>query len=169
MYLLYSSLIALWAYVQVIIAAPNLNIPQRPTLTPGPKHPTSPSPPSPARNLAKVCIVPGGEKNSSASILAAFERCNNGGIVVFPPGETFTVAGPLDLTFLKNIDVAILGTIYMSDDYKYWSTHLFNYAYQNAALFWRFGGEDINIFGLGQGIIDGNLCFPVLKLRTNCD
>jgi galacturan 1,4-alpha-galacturonidase len=139
-----------------------LAVPERPALAAHPLSLTEPLPISPARDPAKVCYVPSGEANSSPSILAAAKKCNNGGTVVFPACGNYTIASPLDLTFLQNIDLAILGTIYIKDDVEYWQTRTFKYAYQGANLFWRIGGQDVNIFGLGHGVIDGELPLPFL-------
>ncbi|GJC86060.1 exopolygalacturonase A [Colletotrichum liriopes] len=82
-------------------------------------------------------------------------RLQRWGTVVFMPNATYRIASRVDLTFLKHIDFAILGTIVFSDDVKYWQTNTFAYRYQNINLMWRFGGEDVNIYGLGQGLIEG--------------
>ncbi|KAF4551799.1 Exopolygalacturonase A-like protein [Elsinoe fawcettii] len=129
--------------------------PQRPVLHAGPKSPAKPFPVSPARQASKVCTVQGNSTDASPSILAAAKACNNGGTVVFPAGQTFVIGTPLDLTFLKSVDFAILGTIALSDNIASWKGRLFEYAFQDSRLAWRFGGEDVNIYGLGQGTIDG--------------
>lgn len=77
----------------------------------------------------------------------------------FPAGQNFTVATALDLTFLVNVDFAILGTIKFKDDLNYWQANTFQYPFQSASLFWRFGGRDVNIYGAGTGVIDGRF-FP---------
>lgn len=73
----------------------------------------------------------------------------------FPPGKTYTIATALDLTFLNNIDFAILGRVIFSDDIDIWPSQTFHYAFQGASMFWRFGGSNVNIYGAGQGVIDG--------------
>lgn len=47
----------------------------------------------------------GGGKDDSANILSAVKQCNNGGHVVFPKGQQFTIGTALDLTFLNGIDL----------------------------------------------------------------
>jgi galacturan 1,4-alpha-galacturonidase len=59
------------------------------------------------------------------------------------------------LTFLRNIDFAILGTITFNDSPDWWVGKTFNYAFQSASLFWRFGGTNVRIHGAGRGTIDG--------------
>ncbi|GKT80662.1 LOW QUALITY PROTEIN: exopolygalacturonase [Colletotrichum tofieldiae] len=132
------------------------DVPPRPNIVPSPKTPTRPLPVSPPRDPSRVCIVcPKTNGDSAPTILKAAHDCNDGGTVVFMPNATYRIASRVDLTFLKHIDFAILGTIVFSDDVKYWQTNTFAYRYQNINLMWRFGGEDVNIYGLGQGLIEG--------------
>ena len=49
----------------------------------------------------------GGGKDDSANILNAVKKCNNGGHVVFPKGQQFTIGTALDLTFLNSIDLGL--------------------------------------------------------------
>ncbi|KAL1851009.1 hypothetical protein VTK73DRAFT_9564 [Phialemonium thermophilum] len=132
----------------------------RPELQWGPKTPGHPFPHSPKR--CRTCFVPsasgsssGGEGNDDApAILQAFKECNKGGSVVLD--GNYTIASPLDLTFLEAVDVVITGTITFSADVDYWVEHSFKYTFQNSSTFWRFGGKDVNIYGGGLGVIDGN-------------
>ncbi|KZL64293.1 murein transglycosylase [Colletotrichum incanum] len=143
------------ATVAVSVVA-NYDVPSRPNIVPFPKTPTRPLPVSPPRDSSRVCIVcPKTIGDSAPAILKAAHDCNDGGTVVFMPNATYRIASRVDLTFLKHIDFAILGTIVFSDDVKYWQTNTFAYRYQNVNLMWRFGGEDVNIYGLGQGLIEG--------------
>ncbi|KAG5996538.1 hypothetical protein E4U43_002833 [Claviceps pusilla] len=128
----------------------------RPDLQAHPFPPTKPFPKSSARQASKTCFVspkPVGQDDAPA-ILKAFHDCNNGGTVVLD--KAYTIASPLDLTFLNAVDVAITGTVKFTDDIPYWTEHTFKYAYQNASTWWRFGGKDVNIYGAGKGVIDGN-------------
>lgn len=150
-------------FIKVFLAAQGIlsqtlqAVPQRPSFSSFPKHlGRSWWEDSPPRDPRKLCIVPHGEIDDAPGILKSIKACNNGGTVVFLPSVTYIVASPLDLTFLKNIDIAILGKIVLKDDVEYWQTHFFAYSFQGAVTFWRFGGEDVNIFGLGVGEIDGN-------------
>ncbi|KAI8170292.1 Exopolygalacturonase A [Colletotrichum sp. SAR 10_70] len=142
--------------VAAIASVSGYDVPPRPSIVPFPKAPGRALPVSPARVPSKVCIVcPKSGGDSAAAILKAAHDCNNGGTVVFMPNATYIISSRVDLTFLKHIDFAILGTIVFKDDVKYWQTNTFAYRYQNVNLMWRFGGEDVNIYGLGQGTIDG--------------
>jgi galacturan 1,4-alpha-galacturonidase len=78
---------------------------ERPHHPIAPHHPGSPFPASPKRT--KTCIVQscGNGTDDSANILKAIKDCNNGGHVVFPKDQKFTIGTALDLTFLNNIDL----------------------------------------------------------------
>ena len=70
-----------------------------------PYHPKKACPASPPRN--KTCSVKalGNGKDDSSNILKAIKQCNNGGHVVFPKDQKFTIGTALDLTFLNSIDL----------------------------------------------------------------
>lgn len=132
---------------------------ERPSLQWGPKTPGQPFPHSPNRH--KTCYVPSSshsnkhkDVDSAPEIFKAFKNCNRGGRVVLD--GTYTVASPLDLTFLEAVDVVLTGTITFSNDIDYWVENSFKYAFQNSSAFWRFGGKDVNIYGGGHGLLDGN-------------
>lgn len=78
---------------------------KRPNYSISPKHPSSPFPVSPKRT--KTCIVEacGNGGDDSANILKAIKDCNNGGHVVFPKKDKFTIGTALNLTFLEHIDL----------------------------------------------------------------
>ncbi|KAL7807139.1 glycoside hydrolase family 28 protein [Trichoderma aethiopicum] len=125
---------------------------ERPNLQWGPKTPGHVFPHSPKRR--KTCHVPSCGSDDAPEILKAFRRCNEGGTVVL--NEEYTIASPLDLTFLEAVDVALTGTIKFTNDIDFWVKNSFKYDFQNSSAFWRFGGKDVNIYGGGQGLIDGN-------------
>ncbi|CBX91370.1 similar to extracellular exo-polygalacturonase [Plenodomus lingam JN3] len=126
----------------------------RPNHAIGPYQPDKPFPVSPART--KTCLVAssGGGKDDSENILKAVKECNNGGHVVFPRNTIFTIGTALDLTFLKNIDLDIQGTIQFTADTDYWQKNAFKQVFQNATTFFQLGGEDVNVYG--GGTLDGN-------------
>lgn len=132
-------------------------VPERPDIKPSPFQPYKAFPESTPRDPNKVCFVKpscteGG--NDAPKILAAFEKCNDGGTIVLD--ENYTICSPLDLRFLKHVDVAITGHLKFCDDVDYWAKNTFRYQFQNASSSWVWGGKDVNIYGNGQGIIDGN-------------
>ncbi|KAI9167918.1 Exopolygalacturonase X-2 [Paramyrothecium foliicola] len=130
-------------------------VPQRPDIRPSPLQPYKPIPTGAPRT--KTCFVKPSctaGRDDSAKILAAFRECNNGGTVVLD--EEYTVCTPLDLRFLKHIDVALTGTIkFCDDDIDAWVPQTFKFPFQEQSSWWLWGGEDINLFGLGEGTIDG--------------
>nr|ASM94208.1 exopolygalacturonase [Evansstolkia leycettana] len=119
-----------------------------------PHRPFRPMPPSHPR--VKTCHVEnhGNGVDDSKNILQALHQCNNGGKVVFDEGKTYTIGTALDMTFLKNVDIEILGTIQFTNDTNYWQANAFKQIYQNATTFFQLGGEDVNVYG--GGTIDGN-------------
>ncbi|KAL2126346.1 hypothetical protein VTI74DRAFT_1139 [Chaetomium olivicolor] len=131
-------------------------LPPFPDLAASPKAPAGFQLPH-GPNRKKVCEVKlkSAQDDAGPAILKAARKCNDGGTVYFPEGKEYTIATPLDLTFLRNVDFAIFGTIYFKDDIAHWQGKTFNYPYQSVSLFWRFGGSDVNIYGGGKGVIDG--------------
>ncbi|CRK39620.1 exopolygalacturonase X like protein [Verticillium longisporum] len=139
-----------------VCAAPAKASIVRPNIKAWPLNPGNLHLNSPARSADKVCYVKPScvGKDDAAAILKAFQQCNNGGTVVLD--RNYTIASPLDLTFLNAIDVAITGTINFSDNMTSWADHMFKYAYQDSLAMWRFGGKDVNIYGQGVGVMNGN-------------
>ncbi|KAK3938448.1 exopolygalacturonase [Diplogelasinospora grovesii] len=130
-------------------------ISRRPTLKPMPYSPRVPFPSPPRRS--KVCVVKthgDGVTDDSDSILSAFHECNNGGHVLFPRGETYTIGTAMDWTFLKHIDIDIQGRIQFTNDTTYWQANSFRFIFQNVTSFFKLGGEDVWIYG--GGTLDGN-------------
>ncbi|CRJ80202.1 hypothetical protein BN1708_000186 [Verticillium longisporum] len=120
----------------------------------------------------RYCHVPascshGGD--DAPRILAAIKKCNNGGTVVLD--KVYRIASPLDLTFLQHIDIVITGEIHFADeDVYYWAENSFKYKFQNQSVFWKLGGEDVNIYGdLGndKSVIDGHGQAYWEEIRTN--
>ncbi|KAJ5381833.1 pectin lyase fold/virulence factor [Penicillium cataractarum] len=119
-----------------------------------PKDPGNFQPAHPDRPHGRVCKVTPDATDSGPAILAAAHKCNRGGTVFLPPGD-FVIATALDLTFLEDVDFAIWGNITFKQDLELWPTQAFQYSYQSASMFWRFGGTNVNIYGDGKGVIDG--------------
>ncbi|KAH7159778.1 pectin lyase fold/virulence factor [Dactylonectria estremocensis] len=142
------------------VSATKHNIPKRPHLVPSPYNSGKSMPYSPPRHKGRYCYVKpttGTNKNDAPRILKAFKKCNNGGTVVMD--DTYTVASPLDLTFLKHVDVVITGQVDFKDDVYYWADHSFKFPFQNMSSFWKFGGKDINIYGdltNDKSVLDGH-------------
>lgn len=135
------------------------SLPALPTLIASPKTPSTAFPVSTARHASKICVVDPEATDAGPALISAARDCNNGGTVVLLPDTTYTIASPTDLTFLQSVDILILGTVVFNDDVDYWQTRAFEYAYQDIRLFWKFGGRDVNIYGLGIGTLDGGTNF----------
>ena len=142
-------------------ATPDPDIPKRPYLEPSPYNSGKDLPCSPPRDEGRYCFVKpdcSHKRDDAPRILKAFQRCNDGGTVVLD--KSYLISSPLDLTFLKHIDVVVTGEIHFNDDdVYYWAEHSFKYAFQNQSVYWKWGGEDVNIYGdlsNGKSLIDGH-------------
>ncbi|QDS70489.1 Exopolygalacturonase [Venturia effusa] len=126
----------------------------RPKFDISPKAPWKPFPPSPPRT--KTCPVDtnsDGVTDDSKNILAAVEKCNNGGQIIFAAGKKYLIGTALDLK-LNHVDIEIAGTILFTNDTKYWQANAFKQIFQNVTTFFQLGGNDVNVYG--GGTIDGN-------------
>ena len=124
----------------------------RPKVLPSPHGYGKPPHVSPPRDRFCFVVPKGDGRDDADGILETIHRCNNGGTVVFD--GNYTIGSPLDLTFLKHIDIALLGTINFDTDLPYWEGHWYEFTYQEGRTWWKWGGEDVNIFG--GGTINGN-------------
>lgn len=141
----------------VISPFKGLPVIERPEVKAWPLSPGKPHAVSPPRDPNRYCFVRPSCKagnDDAPKILRAFHECNNGGTVVLD--ATYTIASPLDLTFLDSVDMVISGTINFSSDVNYWVEHTFKYPFQDSSSMWRIGGRDVNIYGGGVGLINGN-------------
>ncbi|KAI8946979.1 polygalacturonase [Xylaria longipes] len=143
------------ALLTAAAALTSFSLPALPDLIASPKILPTPFLPSATRHPSKICVVDPGVADAGPALISAAQECNNGGTVVLLPDTTYMIASPTDLTFLQSVDILILGTVVFSDDVEYWQTKAFGYAYQDSHLFWKFGGKDVNIYGLGIGTLDG--------------
>ncbi|KAI1798604.1 glycoside hydrolase family 28 protein [Daldinia bambusicola] len=144
------------------LATRNPKIPPRPNVVPSPYVASRAMLVSPPRDKGRYCHVKQGcttHRDDAPHILRALHKCNNGGTVVFD--KSYVIGSPLDLTFLRHVDIVVTGSIAFDDaDVYYWQDRSFKYAFQNQSVFWKLGGEDVNIYGdlsLGEGrsVIDG--------------
>ncbi|KAB2104839.1 Exopolygalacturonase [Alternaria gaisen] len=137
------------------------HLPKRPNIIPAPYDSGKPMPCSPAREPNRVCFVQPGtapDRDDAAHILDSFHKCNDGGTVVLD--QSYLIGSPLDLTFLKHIDVVITGEIHFdTSNVYYWAENSFKYDFQNQSVYWKWGGEDVNIYGdlsREKSVIDGH-------------
>ncbi|KKK21829.1 hypothetical protein P175DRAFT_0443178 [Aspergillus ochraceoroseus IBT 24754] len=120
----------------------------------GPKHAFRPLPESHGRKRTCHVRSNGDGTDDSKYIMAALRKCNNGGKVVFDQDKEYTIGTALDMTFLKHVDLEILGRVVFTNDTDYWQANAFKQVYQNATTFFQIGGEDVNVYG--GGTLDGN-------------
>ncbi|KAI2471505.1 glycoside hydrolase family 28 protein [Annulohypoxylon bovei var. microspora] len=156
------SLVITLGLVSSVIAGRHGEIPSRPDVIPGPYDAGGAMPPSPPRDKDRYCHVDQGldeYRDDAPHILQALQECNDGGTVVFD--KSYLIGSPLDLTFLKHVDLVITGDIAFDDsDVYYWQNNSFKYTFQNQSVFWKLGGEDVNIYGDltledSKSVIDG--------------
>ncbi|KAI0602621.1 glycoside hydrolase family 28 protein [Biscogniauxia sp. FL1348] len=126
----------------------------RPDIQPFPFNAGRARPLSPSRNATCYVVSQGPGADDAPAILSAFQECNNGGTVILD--TDYTIGTALDLTFLEGVDVALSGSVTFSNDIDYWTANSFRYDFQNSTAFWKIGGRDVNIYGGGAGLIDGN-------------
>lgn len=151
---------ATWtAYEEYVSSLPKHIGPKAPSARPKVSHEPNPPfekfPPSPKRN--RVCYVDSHndmKTDDSKHILSALKKCNRGGHVVFPKGQTYVIGTALDLTFLQNVDLDIQAYVQFTNDTDYWQANAFNQTFQNATTFFQLGGKDVNVYG--GGMLDGN-------------
>lgn len=165
------SVTALLALATLSLSAPS-DIPKRPSLQPWPYNTGQAMPFSPPRDEHRRCHVPRScnpRDDAGPRILKAFERCNDGGTVVLD--KVYWIASPLDLTFLRHVDVVITGEVHFEDsDVYYWADESFKYPFQNTSSFLKVGGEDVNIYGdlsNDQSVIDGHGQAYWKEIETN--
>jgi hypothetical protein len=115
------------------------------------------TPPQPPRSSCQVCtVLPLGNRTDDVpQILDAFSRCNNGGTVVFPQGQTYWIAQRLN-PVLYDVTIRWGGTWLFSDDITMWRNNTFHIDFQNHWTAFALSGERIYIDGNGTGGINGN-------------
>ncbi|PYI03445.1 Exopolygalacturonase precursor [Aspergillus sclerotiicarbonarius CBS 121057] len=120
----------------------------------GPHKPFRSLPTSSSRDRTCHVRSHGNGTDDSDYILSALHQCNHGGKVVFDADKEYIIGTALNMTFLKNIDLEVLGKILFTNDTDYWQANAFPQGFQNATTFFQLGGEDVNMYG--NGILDGN-------------
>jgi len=130
-------------------------LPSRPAPYAHPYSPGNPHYQSPPRSRTCYVHALGAGRDDSQTIFSAAKACNYGGTVALLDAQ-YTIAQPLDLTFLNAVDIIIAGEVSFTPDIPFWTGkgNTFDYAFQSAALFWQIGGIDVNIYG--GGTINGN-------------
>ncbi|KAL2819969.1 pectin lyase fold/virulence factor [Aspergillus granulosus] len=105
----------------------------------------------------RTCTVKplGSQKNDVPNILRAFHKCNRGGRIIFPEGETYWIAERLN-PHVKDITIDWKGTWLFSDNLTYWRENSYPIEFQKHAAGFILSGSRIRINGHGTGGINGN-------------
>ncbi|KAF3932650.1 Exopolygalacturonase [Dactylella cylindrospora] len=127
----------------------------RPSVTPHPHTTGKKFPASPRRTRHCFVDALGNGKDDGPQILAAAKKCNDGGTVALLD-DLYILGTALDLTFLKHVDFDIQGTLKFVPDVAFWEKNSFKFTFQGASAMILFGGEDVNVFGSGKGVIDAS-------------
>ncbi|KAF5020078.1 hypothetical protein F66182_7920 [Fusarium sp. NRRL 66182] len=154
------SVAALCALLSSAAGNQSHHLPERPHVEASPYGTGKSIPLSPPRSRNEYCHVQPGKGediDDAPRILEAFKKCNRGGTIVLD--KKYTVASPLDLTWLAHVDVVITGEISFKADPYYWAANSFKFDFQNMSSFWKIGGRDIHIYGdltNELSVLDGN-------------
>ncbi|RSL94785.1 hypothetical protein CEP52_012437 [Fusarium oligoseptatum] len=165
------SVSALCALLSPALAKPSYGLPKRPHIEASPYNSGKDFPAPSKRDHHRYCYVKpgkGSDSNDASRIFKAFKKCNNGGTIVLD--KEYTVASPLDLTWLKHVDVVITGEVNFKPDPYYWADNSFKFPFQNMSSFWKVGGEDIHIYGdlsNEQSVLDGHGQAYWKEIETN--
>ncbi|CAI7626411.1 unnamed protein product [Penicillium pancosmium] len=106
----------------------------------------------------KSCVVKGGQSkdiDDGPAILHAFKKCGQHGRVLFEP-QTYYVNSVMNVSWLKDVDIEIHGTLEWSTDIMYWLNNSMEVGYQNQSTAFIIGGDDVRINGFGTGTFNGN-------------
>ena len=90
--------------------------------------------------------------DDTPAINAALVACGNGGTIILPASETYSIRTPIDFTPCKNCDFQIEGTLIAArGQWDYWND-------KNTASIWRMDGvKGVRIRSVtGSGVVDGN-------------
>ncbi|KAF4951625.1 hypothetical protein FSARC_12868 [Fusarium sarcochroum] len=111
-----------------------------------------------AARHSKTCVVKAGGSNTTddaPAIRKAFEKCGQGGKVVFKP-TTYHISSVLNITGLKDVEINIQGKLLWSTDINYWLENSLDVGFQNHSTAFILGGDSLVIDGHGTGTLDGN-------------
>ncbi|CAF1502399.1 unnamed protein product [Adineta ricciae] len=104
-------------------------------------------------SFGKTVCKPTSAGNSSIddvpAIHQALSMCGNGGIIIIPAGQIFTIRSPLNFQDCHSCDFQIEGTLKVFDDLEYWQEKKAFFVFTNV--------KDGTFHSLtGQGLIDGS-------------
>ncbi|KAE8376548.1 pectin lyase fold/virulence factor [Aspergillus bertholletiae] len=104
-----------------------------------------------------ICRVKanGNQTNDVPRLLEAFQKCGNGGTIIFPEDQSYWIASRLNPT-LNDVTIEWRGKWTFSDDPDYWRKNSYPITLQNHAAGLVITGRNITINGYSTGGIDGN-------------
>lgn len=118
------------------------------------KHPYKDSGCHEHRPIVKIRSSANDTDDVADDFLEGLHKANHGGTLYLPKNEIFILGKPLDLTFLDDVHVHWDGEVKFTNDTPYWQANAFAHPFQNSLMFWKWGGNDISIYG--EGILNGN-------------
>ncbi|KAL6915398.1 hypothetical protein FSST1_006893 [Fusarium sambucinum] len=128
-------------------------------LTPGSNHPEgSISRSTTVPKIYKICSVKAGLSNDTddaPAIRKAFEKCSQGGKVVFEP-TTYHINSVLNISGLKDVDIDIYGELLWDTNITYWLQNSLPINFQNQSTAFMLSGDNVRINGYNQGTFNGN-------------
>ncbi|KAI0132816.1 family 28 glycosyl hydrolase [Xylariales sp. AK1849] len=106
------------------------------------------------RKIVTIRASEDDEDDVADEFLEGLQKANNGGTLYLPKDKLFIIGKPLDLTFLNDVQVHWDGEVKFTNDTPYWQANAFTHPFQNSLMFWKWGGNNIKIYG--EGILNGN-------------
>ncbi|KAF9888528.1 hypothetical protein FE257_008635 [Aspergillus nanangensis] len=119
------------------------------------KFPYNPGPIPRGRTVVTIRPSKDDHDDVSEELLHGLKKANSGGTLYLPANQKFVIGQRLDLTFLKNVDVRLDGTIQFTNNVTFWQepTNLWHYPFQGSVSWWKWGGKNVRLYG--DGTIDG--------------
>ncbi|QPC71083.1 hypothetical protein HYE68_001835 [Fusarium pseudograminearum] len=116
------------------------------------KHPYTP-PMHDHRRIIRIRASKDHHDDVSKDFERGIRQADRGSTLYLPHGQTFVIGKALDLTGLNDIHVHLDGEIRFTDDVKYWQENAWYHPFQKSIMFWKWGGQNIKIYG--SGVIEG--------------
>ncbi|KAM0371293.1 hypothetical protein ACHAPK_005515, partial [Fusarium culmorum] len=116
------------------------------------KHPYTP-PMHEHRKLIRIRASKDFHDDVSKDFERGVRQADRGSTLYLPRGQTFVIGKALDLTGLNDIHVHLDGEIRFTDDVEYWQENAWYHPFQKSIMFWKWGGQNIKIYG--SGVIEG--------------
>ncbi|KAJ1323298.1 galacturan 1,4-alpha-galacturonidase [Microdochium nivale] len=118
------------------------------------KHPYKPPAPDCHRKVVTIRASANDLDDVADEFLQGIKDANNGGTLRLEKDKLYVIGKPLDLTFLNDIHVQLEGEILFTNDTAYWQANAYHHPFQNSIMFWKWGGQQIKIYG--HGTLNGN-------------